>query len=61
MCLDQWQPIAEGAIEVNKCAHLTNLAVAKVRKRAGSGSFRNATAFAKVMLLKYFAETSELQ
>jgi hypothetical protein len=30
-CIDQWQPIVAGAGEVNKFAHLTNLAVAKVR------------------------------
>ena len=33
VCLDQWQPIEPGAVEVNKFAHLTNLAIAKVRGR----------------------------
>ena len=30
-CVDKWQPIVADGSEVNKFAHLTNLAVAKVR------------------------------
>jgi hypothetical protein len=30
VCIDSWQPVAADGLEVNKFAHMTNLAVAKV-------------------------------
>ncbi len=32
VCIDAWEPVVAGGGEVNKFAHLTNLAVAKVRR-----------------------------
>ena len=62
VCLDEWQPIEAGATEVNKFAHLTNLAVAKVGGRAALyyDGFKMQMFYA-CDALNHFAEASKLQ